>query len=375
MPIARVKHWSAGDEVDANDLENEFNNITDQLLIEPFVAGQQIDLNGQLLILDADGDTLLDASTDDQIDVTLGGVDDFRFEANIFRAMTGSDITLDDGNVNFTSGDAVFTSGRLLQAKGADVTAASAITMPTDANSFDIIGTADIDSFSATQAGSIFYARCTGTGLNINHNAVSLISPWGRDYRTVPNEVICLYSLGGGNYQFWSVNGPKDRVGVTIEGNVSTAPAGYLDEETTVSRTTYSGLFAEIGTQFGVGDGSTTFDLPASKGRTAINVDGSANRITAASTNGANADTLGGVGGTETHPLVIAEQAAHTHAMLDSSGDAMDVDVAGGAAGQIANWTLTGGKTGTNQTTGSSGGGGAHSNTQPWIAKRKFIRF
>lgn len=40
-------------------------------------------------------------------------------------------------------------------------------------------------------------------------------------------------------------------------------PAGYLScDGAAVSRTTYSGLFAVIGTQYGVGDNSTTFNLP-----------------------------------------------------------------------------------------------------------------
>lgn len=38
----------------------------------------------------------------------------------------------------------------------------------------------------------------------------------------------------------------------------------------TVSRTTYSALFAEIGTTAGVGDGSTTFNLPNHRGKSAI---------------------------------------------------------------------------------------------------------
>jgi microcystin-dependent protein len=43
----------------------------------------------------------------------------------------------------------------------------------------------------------------------------------------------------------------------------STAPTGWLScDGSAVSRTTYSALFAAIGTTFGVGDGSTTFNLP-----------------------------------------------------------------------------------------------------------------
>ena len=67
-----------------------------------------------------------------------------------------------------------------------------------------------------------------------------------------------------------SVNGSTGTV--TIQGVPSgalsmwptaTAPTGYLlCTGSAVSRTTYAALFAIIGTTFGVGDGSTTFNLP-----------------------------------------------------------------------------------------------------------------
>jgi hypothetical protein len=50
------------------------------------------DLNGTELILDADGDTSLHASTDDQIDIKIAGADDFQFTANTFTAASGSTI-------------------------------------------------------------------------------------------------------------------------------------------------------------------------------------------------------------------------------------------------------------------------------------------
>jgi microcystin-dependent protein len=46
-----------------------------------------------------------------------------------------------------------------------------------------------------------------------------------------------------------------------------TAPAGWLVcDGTPVSRTTYSALYAAIGEMYGVGDGSTTFNLPDLRG-------------------------------------------------------------------------------------------------------------
>lgn len=48
---------------------------------------------------------------------------------------------------------------------------------------------------------------------------------------------------------------------------MNTAPTGYLKANgATVSRTAYAALFAAIGTTFGVGDGSTTFNLPDLRG-------------------------------------------------------------------------------------------------------------
>lgn len=47
----------------------------------------------------------------------------------------------------------------------------------------------------------------------------------------------------------------------------STAPSGFLKcNGAAISRTTYAALFAVIGTMFGAGDGSTTFNLPDLRG-------------------------------------------------------------------------------------------------------------
>lgn len=55
--------------------------------------------------------------------------------------------------------------------------------------------------------------------------------------------------------------------GVILMYGAPTAPTGWLEcDGSAVSRTTYSSLFAVIGTTFGVGDGSTTFNLPDLRG-------------------------------------------------------------------------------------------------------------
>lgn len=56
-------------------------------------------------------------------------------------------------------------------------------------------------------------------------------------------------------------------VGTYIQFAGSSAPGGYLAcDGTAVSRTTYADLFAVISTTYGVGNGSTTFNLPDARG-------------------------------------------------------------------------------------------------------------
>ena len=69
------------------------------------------DLNGNELVLDVDGDTSITADTDDQIDIKIGGADDFAFKANKFEVQTGSNIDMNgtelildaDGDTSITA--------------------------------------------------------------------------------------------------------------------------------------------------------------------------------------------------------------------------------------------------------------------------------
>ena len=70
-------------------------------------------------------------------------------------------------------------------------------------------------------------------------------------------------------------------------------PTGYLEcDGTAVSRTTYADLFAVIGTTFGVGDGSTTFNLPELRGEFVRGWDNGRGVDTARAFGSAQADEL-----------------------------------------------------------------------------------
>lgn len=89
----------------------------------------------------------------------------------------------------------------------------------------------------------------------------------------------------------------------------SSAPTGYLlADGTAVSRTTYSDLFAAIGTAYGVGNGVTTFNLPDLRGRFPLG------KATAGT--GANlGDTGGSLDHTHTGPSHTHSVPAHYHGM------------------------------------------------------------
>ena len=64
------------------------------------------DLNGAELTLDADADTSITASTDDQIDFEIAGADDFTMTANAFNVLSGSHVTFaDSANAKFGTGN------------------------------------------------------------------------------------------------------------------------------------------------------------------------------------------------------------------------------------------------------------------------------
>jgi microcystin-dependent protein len=86
----------------------------------------------------------------------------------------------------------------------------------------------------------------------------------------------------------------------------STAPAGWLlCQGQAISRATYANLFRVIGTTYGAGDGSTTFNLPDLRARMAVGVDpGSATgRITGAGGN-YDASVLGNNGGQQNFSIL-----------------------------------------------------------------------
>lgn len=126
-------------------------------------------------------------------------------------------------------------------------------------------------------------------------------APIGSIYRDLSSARIFRKTTGSSRKTGWVEDNGEGIGTMKPWGGVGALPTGWLFcFGQAVSRTTYSALFAVIGTVFGVGDGSTTFNIPDLRGRTLAGRDDmggvAANRLTVAVFDGT---ILGNAGGQE----------------------------------------------------------------------------
>ena len=164
----------------------------------------------------------------------------------------------------------------------------------------------------------------------------------------------------------------------------TSAPTGYfLCDGSAKSRTTYSALFGIIGTTYGVGDGSTTFNIPDLRGRVIAGLDsdsgGFADRLTTGSAaningrvlganNGNPGDTGRGTNGAQDHLLTAAQSGLPSHSHTVS----MQQTNANFDTGSF-NGLRTGGSTSTSSTGGTTASS-VHNNVQPTIILNYIIK-
>ena len=183
----------------------------------------------------------------------------------------------------------------------------------------------------------------------------SLVS--GTNIKTINNQSL----LGSGDLDIMS-GGDTLPVGAIIPYSGSTIPTNFLlADGSAVSRTTYSELFEAIGTTYGAGDGSTTFNLPNLKGKVPVGRDSSDTSF----------DVLGETGGEKTHQLTVNEMPSHAHDTPIHSGGSQGLLGFMGLTNGSSSTTLSGGSTfGVKNTGGSQ----AHNNLQPYITQNYIIK-
>lgn len=144
--------------------------------------------------------------------------------------------------------------------------------------------------------------------------------------------------------------------GMIVPFGGSAAPAGFLlCDGSAVSRTTFAALFAVIGTQYGVGDGSTTFNLPNLQGKTVYGLDSGDSAF----------DALGKTGGEKEHTLTIPEMPSHDHNLQVSFTE---------AAGNFAQWAAFTAGPNTPDAIGDTGGDQPHNNMPPYQVSNWIIQ-
>lgn len=166
-------------------------------------------------------------------------------------------------------------------------------------------------------------------------------------------------------------SGGGDPPGVISMWSTAVAPNGFLlCQGQAVSRTTYARLYAVIGTTYGAGNGSTTFNVPNLQGRVPVGQDSTQTEF----------DVLGETGGAKTHTLSQAEMPSHAHthsghswAWGPSGNVHIKIDAQGGSgsANQLHTWQNQPGW----ETVNATGGGGAHNNIQPYLVLNYIIKF
>ncbi|WP_431014549.1 phage tail protein [Bradyrhizobium pachyrhizi] len=183
------------------------------------------------------------------------------------------------------------------------------------------------------------------------------------------------------------VGGMVDYFGATAPNSSFVLPFGQA-----ISRTTYSGLFALIGTNFGVGDGASTFNIPDLRGRVVAGSDvmggAAAGRLTTATMSFSG---IGAVGGTETQTLTLGQIPANITSIgnftvspnfiLSNPNGGLTQFSSGTGGSQVwqawstgANIVNTGSPSASGTVTSNNTSGGSHPNVQPTMSANKLIR-
>jgi microcystin-dependent protein len=213
-------------------------------------------------------------------------------------------------------------------------------------------------------------------------------TPYVATYNNAANEWL-LHGFYGNPYNV-PLGGMLEFTGTTAPNSSFVLPFGQA-----ISRTTYAAYFAMVGTTYGAGDGSTTFNVIDKRGRVSAGKDdmggAAASRLTATYF-GTSAAALGAVGGSESHTLTTAQMPSHTHSgttdsagshthnapalstfsgYLSGGGLGAAIGYAGGDSGFAT--TSNGAHTHT-FTSAATGAGNAHPNVQPTVIVNYILR-
>jgi microcystin-dependent protein len=317
---------------------------------------------------------------------------------------TASSNAAADGSINWAEGQAPSTvndSARAMMAAAAkyrdDIS--GAIVTGGTSTAYTVSSYQAFDTLAHLDGAMIAFTPHTTNGATVTLNVDGL---GGRPLRQSPSGLelpagtlvqgtpyVATYYNASGEWilQGFAGNPYGIPLGGLLEFTGSTAPNGsfVLPFGQAISRTTYAAYFAMVGTTYGVGDGSTTFNVIDKRGRVSAGKDdmggSAASRITNAGS-GITGTTLGSAGGGESVTLaqanlpnvnfavtIPAGQGSHTHTLNNATNvlhGAGGGSITGGASGLLANDITENAQTLPQMTgTAASGGSGTAVNNMP----------
>lgn len=239
----------------------------------------------------------------------------------------------------------------------------------------EVTGTTTITLMAASSAGAGFIVDVFNNGSGLvtvdrtsaadtinNVSAVATIAPL-ESWRFKTNTTLTGYNVVSKSSEV--------PAGTILDFGGTSAPNGYLAcDGSAVSRTTYARLFGAIGTTWGVGNGSTTFNVPSLARKVAVGSGGSGTATLA--------NSVGSTGGEETHTLVTAEMPQHRHGVLAFSGTGDGTEPTSGFVAKLTSggqniWSAGADET-NNVMVNQVGSGTAHNTMQPSAVVLKIIK-
>lgn len=215
-------------------------------------------------------------------------------------------------------------------------------------------------------------------GVELPAGALILGTPYAATYATSNSGEWILQGFYGNPYNV-PVGGMMPYLSSTAPNSSFVLPYGQA-----ISRTTYATLFSLIGTTFGTGDGSTTFNIIDMRGRLPVGKDDmggtAASRVTTAGSS-IDGTTMGASGGAQTVTLDATQIPAHTHTATvtdpghthnirgaQNSSGVTDPSILGSGTGTVISGNIVSATTGISvAVNANTGGGGAHNNMPPSI--------
>lgn len=236
-----------------------------------------------------------------------------------------------DGSINWAEGQppsSVNDSARAMMAAAAkyrdDI--AGAIATGGTLSAYTVASYQSFDTLAHMDGAMIAFTPHTTNGATVTLNVDSLgakpLRPapsvelqtgalvQGTPYVATYNNSDAVWYLQGGAYNSYSI--PLGGMLPYIPPNSAPNSAFAFPYGQAISRATYATLFTLVGTQYGVGDGSTTFNLPDLRGRVWAGLDNMGGSSAARLSTAMTSTTAGSVGGAQQTTLVTNNLPAYT---------------------------------------------------------------